>query len=105
MWFRQVAFLVVAVLSAIVAGCRAMDPDKTDKDTPEDPDAPSEVTSGIPSCEDGWDIYIAGTYRYGPSIIINDDGSIDAWFAASGDYHGKGRMLLNTIVDPIMPIL
>lgn len=33
---------------------------------------------------DGWDIYKAGAYRYGPSFIINDDGSIDAWFAAPG---------------------
>lgn len=33
---------------------------------------------------DGWDIYKAGNYRYGPSFIINDDGSIDAWFAAPG---------------------
>ena len=32
----------------------------------------------------GWDIYRAGTYRYGPSIIVNEDGSIDAWFAANG---------------------
>ena len=29
----------------------------------------------------GWDIYEGENYRYGPSIIINDDGSIDAWFA------------------------
>ncbi len=34
---------------------------------------------------DGWDIYKAGNYRYGPSFITNDDGSIDAWFAAPGD--------------------
>jgi hypothetical protein len=32
----------------------------------------------------GWDIYKAGSYRYGPSFIKNDDGSMDAWFAASG---------------------
>lgn len=34
--------------------------------------------------QDGWDIYQAGNYRYGPSFITNDDGSIDAWFAAPG---------------------
>jgi hypothetical protein len=33
----------------------------------------------------GWNIYVAGVYRYGPSIIINSDNSIDAWFAAPGD--------------------
>lgn len=36
----------------------------------------------------GWDIYTGGVYRYGPSIIINSDGSIDAWFAAPGDAFG-----------------
>lgn len=44
-----------------------------------------EVFSLIDS---GWDIYTGNTYRYGPSIIINDDGSIDAWFAAVGDSYG-----------------
>jgi hypothetical protein len=37
----------------------------------------------------GWDIYIAGVYRYGPSIIINDDNTIDAWFAAPGDKYDE----------------
>lgn len=37
----------------------------------------------------GWDIYDGANYRYGPSIIINNDGSIDAWFAAVGDFYGK----------------
>lgn len=31
----------------------------------------------------GWQIYPGQGYRYGPSIICNSDGSIDAWFAAS----------------------
>ena len=37
----------------------------------------------------GWDIYTPSSstgyaYRYGPSIIQNDDGSFDAWFACKG---------------------
>ena len=32
----------------------------------------------------GWSIYTPGDYRYGPSIIINSDNSMDAWFAAMG---------------------
>ena len=44
----------------------------------------------------GWDIYSGGAYRYGPSIIINDDGSIDAWFAAPGASYGKNHELSNT---------
>lgn len=36
-----------------------------------------------------YDIYkvpqsVASGYRYGPSFIVNEDGSIDAWFASSG---------------------
>lgn len=41
----------------------------------------------IPVVEDGWDIYTGGVYRYGPSIIANDDGSTDIWFAAPGAYY------------------
>lgn len=37
----------------------------------------------------GWDIYTGGIFRYGLSIIKNEDGSIDAWFAAPGDIHGE----------------
>lgn len=44
----------------------------------------------------GWNIYSGGAYRYGPSIIINDDGSIDAWFAAPGASYGKNHELSNT---------
>ena len=44
----------------------------------------------------GWDIYSGGAYRYGPSIIINDDGSVDAWFAAPGAAYGKNHELSNT---------
>lgn len=36
----------------------------------------------------GWDIYTGGVYRYGPSIIQNTDGPIDAWFAAPGGTFG-----------------
>jgi hypothetical protein len=35
----------------------------------------------------GWDIFDpsqGGNYRYGPSIIVNSDNSIDAWFSSPG---------------------
>lgn len=41
----------------------------------------------------GWDIYNGGAYRYGPSIILNDNGTIDAWFAAPGDFYGAWNYL------------
>ena len=51
---------------------------------------PSSLT--VPQVEEGWDVYTGGVYRYGPSIMLGDDGSIDAWFAAPGGYF-DGRNL------------
>ena len=39
---------------------------------------------------EGHDVFAPSTaclpdYRYGPSFVYNDDGSIDAWFSAPGD--------------------
>ena len=59
----------------------------TSKDPVENPTG--NPTSSLPSVGTGWDIYLAGVYRYGPSIILNNDGSIDAWFAAEGDSFGE----------------
>ncbi|MBQ4206739.1 MAG: hypothetical protein II621_00370, partial [Clostridia bacterium] len=40
--------------------------------------------------DSGWDTYkpgrVYGGYRYGPSMILNEDGSIDLWSAANGTY-------------------
>lgn len=41
-----------------------------------------------PVAREGWDIYTGPNYRYGPSIIVNDDNSIDIWLATPGDYYG-----------------
>lgn len=49
--------------------------------------------------DSGWDIYTGNTYRYGPSIIVNDDGSIDAWFAAVGGIYGKWQDLYDKSRD------
>jgi predicted GH43/DUF377 family glycosyl hydrolase len=42
----------------------------------------------------GWDIFTPSKdyhYRYGPSLMLNDDGSIDAWFASPGDKGSDDR--------------
>ncbi|GAA4310510.1 hypothetical protein GCM10023143_19020 [Compostibacter hankyongensis] len=51
----------------------------------------------IPAVEQGWNIFTTtkANYRYGPSIIINDDGSIDAWFAAPGQEYTDGDSLFD----------
>ncbi|MBO4325752.1 MAG: hypothetical protein J5950_00590 [Clostridia bacterium] len=38
---------------------------------------------------EGWMIYPGGGYRYGPSMIINEDGSIDAWLASNSGVGGE----------------
>ena len=40
--------------------------------------------------DSGYDVFIPSSrrskdYRYGPTILLNDDGSMDAWFASPGD--------------------
>ena len=45
--------------------------------------------------EEGWDIYDGGGYRYGPSIMIESDGTLHAWFASPGSIHGLDQMHYN----------
>ena len=76
------------------------DTDKTDTDTgkaavtdipaaePANPYADKHIRLQLD--DSGSDIFAPSTaclpdYRYGPSFIYNDDGSIDAWFSAPGD--------------------
>ncbi len=58
----------------------------------------------IPVVETGWDIYTGGQYRYGPSIIVNKDGSVDAWFAAPGGYHDDGNLKFDAdaVMKPVV---
>ncbi|CAF1395694.1 unnamed protein product [Adineta steineri] len=51
--------------------------------------------NAIFKAQTGWDIYTGGVYRYGPSIIENSDGSIDAWFAAPGGQFGEMILYYN----------
>ena len=49
---------------------------------------PDEDGSLFRLANKGWDIFY-GTYRYGPSMIINDDNSIDCWLAGTLGYGGE----------------
>ncbi len=75
-------YLQVGLLLALLGGCNS-----------QETTGPATSPAQMPSAEQGWDIYNGGVYRYGPSIIVNDDGSIDAWFAAEGDRYGERRAL------------
>ena len=51
----------------------------------------SGFTPSVPVAGDGLTIYTSGgnyQYRYGPSIVMHDSGTIDVWFAAPG-HNGK----------------
>jgi len=51
--------------------------------------SPESKTASFFTVKPGWDIYPGGNYRYGPSIIQNEDHSIDVWFAAGGESYDK----------------
>ncbi len=58
------------------------------EETEETEDAEKHVQLRV--TESGWDVFVPSSsdhpdYRFGPSIIRNEDGSIDAWFSAPGD--------------------
>jgi hypothetical protein len=38
---------------------------------------------------EGWIVYPGGGYRYGPSMIINEDGTIDMWTASNSGVSGE----------------
>mgnify|MGYP004644303601 FL=1 len=71
---------------------------RLEPDVPE----PEAVVPVKPVAREGWDIYTGPNYRYGPSIIINDDNSIDIWLATPGDYYGTN--VLVPVSDAITPL-
>ena len=50
----------------------------------------AEVYDVAPRAGQGWDIYTGTGYRYGASIIVNDDSSVDLWLAAPGGTFAEG---------------
>lgn len=48
-----------------------------------------ETESIFKCANEGWMIYPGGGYRYGPSMIINSDGTIDAWLASNTSVGGE----------------
>lgn len=63
--------------------------DATTADTAPEADAGSDAAPalGLVSlhASTGWQIYSGGGYRYGPSIVVNDDGSIEMFTCSPGD--------------------
>lgn len=74
------------LLYLFLVGCG----DKKSAIKPNEKEEPGNAAyANIPAVKVGWDIYSGGVYRYGPSIIVNEDNSIDAWFATPGDVFGE----------------
>ena len=80
--------LVSATIIVSIFGCEK---EHNGCKLPPEPEPLPEPVDVYPVAGDGWDIYSGPNYRYGPSIIINEDSSIDIWLAAPGDYHGKNQ--------------
>lgn len=83
--FKRISVILVSVLILLtVNGCgKKTDPKEyRDGELKVSPDS-SKYMHAL--AEEGIDIYITGAgYRYGPTIFVNADGSIDAWFASPG---------------------
>ncbi len=79
---------VAAAIFTITAifGC---EPEERPEDGPIGHSPWTKPVDVAPVAREGWEIYTGPNYRYGPSIIINDDNSIDIWLATPGDYYGK----------------
>ena len=88
-YIRTYWLFLITIYSLVFFSCNKQE----NKDS--DYDIPVEYKELFTLKNSGWDIYTGGTYRYGPSIIINDDESIDAWFAAVGDAYGAWHDLYN----------
>ena len=85
---------LLLVMGLTVSSCR--EKSEAPGDGKEETGPQVEPQGGIKRvvAKSGWDIYVAGVYRYGPCIILNDDGSMDAWFAAPGGDYTEGSILL-----------
>jgi hypothetical protein len=86
---------IIYILSLIFLfmGCSKNDDSPSNGDEQQTSTGGEEEDRILLLADSGWDIYKAGNYRYGPSVIINDDGSIDAWFAAIGGQFGENVSL------------
>lgn len=80
---KLISLVMLCSFILLFAACKKA---SSSENIPVEPGA--STYSDVPGIKTGWDIYTGGVYRYGPSIIINADGSIDAWFAAPGDIFG-----------------
>ena len=92
MKFKNILRLSASAFFACAAVCSCLP-----EDNPQEPTiCPDPAVDVYPVAGEGHDIYTGPNYRYGPSIIINDDSSIDIWLATPGDYYGNNLSLYTT---------
>ena len=75
-----------ALAGIVLIGFASCSKDNTKPEKPVVPE-PEVAVPVKPIAREGWDIYTGPNYRYGPSIIINDDNTIDLWLATHGEYY------------------
>lgn len=88
MKIEKIIHLAEAALIAAAGACACSKEGLSEVPEPQKP-----AVDVYPVAGDGHDIYTGQNYRYGPSIIINDDNSIDIWLAAPGGYYGNNLTL------------
>ncbi|RZL02569.1 MAG: hypothetical protein EOO89_29145, partial [Pedobacter sp.] len=81
------SFIYYLVVIFLFASCKVNEPDSILPSQTHSARATADY-SHIPNVLAGHNIYTGSYYRYGPSIIVNADNSIDAWFCAVGDTYG-----------------
>ncbi len=79
---------ILLLLTAVACGSRSSSDTHNDTSADRVTDSTKHINVSIPK-ENGVDVYqvhenAPSGYRYGPSIIVNDDGSIDMWLAGGG---------------------
>lgn len=92
-YFRLTSAIATAILAVGIYGCKT---DNSITPKPDNPPTEPEPVDVHPVAGEGHDIYTGPNYRYGPSIIINEDNSIDIWLATPGDYYGETLLLYTT---------
>ena len=80
----------ISIILALAAMVTAIPACEKAPSAQEENDKDTGIYDVVPRAGQGWDIYTGTGYRYGASIIVNDDKSIDLWLAAPGGTFGDG---------------
>lgn len=98
---KQFLYVYIVAYCLILANSCKKDSGSSNSNT-SDSFTQYESFSGGPTLYSGWDLYSYNnsaftSIRYSPSIMVHDDGSIDAWYTLPGGYDVTGAAFFNQI--------